>query len=60
MIKENKIHKYMIDDVEISSDFNEKNSEEETLLEKLRWRKMLIMKEILMRKLWKKLRRKKF
>ena len=50
----------MIDDVEISSDFNEKNSEEETLLEKLRWRKMLIMKEILMRKLWKKLRRKKF
>ena len=53
-IKEKKIHKYIIDDVEISSD-----SDKETLLEKIQMEKSLIMKKILMRKFWKKIRWKK-
>ena len=53
-IKEKKIHKYIIDDVEISSD-----SGKETLLEKIQMEKSLIMKKILMRKFWKKIRWKK-
>ena len=54
VIKEKNIHSYIIDDVEISSD-----SDEETLLEKFRWKKILIMKKILIKKFWKKIRCKK-
>ena len=54
VIKEKNIHSYIIDDVEISSD-----SDEETLLEKFRWKKILIMKKILIKKFWKKIRWKK-
>ena len=53
-IKEKTIHKYIIDDIEISSD-----SDKETLLEKIQMEKSLIMKKILMRKFWKKIRWKK-
>ena len=39
VIKEKKIPKYIIDDVEFSSDSNEENSNEETLLEKTQMEK---------------------
>ena len=54
VINEKKIPRYIIDDTEVSSDSNEENSDEGTLLKKFRWRKILIMKKILMRKFWEK------
>ena len=61
--KEKKIPKYIIDNIEISSDFNEYNSDEENtdveILKKIKYRKILmkktlvkkiLVKEILMKK----------
>ena len=54
IIKEKKIHNYMIDNVEISS-----HSDEKTLFEKIQTENILIMMNTLIRKFRKKIRRKK-
>ena len=50
VIKEKRIPKYIIDDIEISSDSDEENSVEEILMKNLIWRKIL-MKKILVKKI---------
>ena len=50
VIKEKKIPKYIIDDIEVSSDSNEENSAEKILMKKLIWRNIL-MKKILVKKI---------
>ena len=54
-----KIPKYIIDDLEIFSDSDIERSDEENLFEKSRWKKILIIEKILIRKFWKKFRWKK-
>ena len=54
-----KIPKYIIDDPEIFSDSDIERSDEENLFEKSRWKKILIIEKILIRKFWKKFRWKK-
>ena len=49
-IKEKKIDNYIIDDINIASD------SDELCWKKFRWKKILIMKKILMNKFWKKFR----
>ena len=54
-----KIPKYIIDDLEIFSDSDIERSDEENPFEKPRWKKILIIEKILIRKFWKKFRWKK-
>ena len=54
-----KIPKYIIDDLEIFSDSDIERPDEENLFEKSRWKKILIIEKILIRKFWKKFRWKK-
>ena len=54
-----KIPKYIIDDLEIFSDSDIERSDEENLFEKSRWKKILIIEKILIRKFWKKFGSKK-
>ena len=58
VVKEKKIPKYIIDDIEISSDSDRENSEEKIVIKKLLMNKILMkkipMKKILMKKILKK------
>ena len=49
VIQEKKIPKYIIDDIEVSSDSNEENSAEKILMKKL-IRRNILMKKILVKK----------
>ena len=50
VIQEKKIPKYIIDDIEVSSDSNEENSAEKILMKKL-IRRNILMKKILVKKI---------